>query len=105
MKEEHRMRELRLLSSEKYTVVQWTFLHPTDKLWFYQQMALNDGPNDVNTSENNAPKGVPEASDNDDKNYDDAEITSDVSPEHEEEEDNTATVVIERGRLDIRSRP
>ena len=57
MKEEHRMRELRLLSSEKYTVVQWTFLHPTDKLLFYQQMALNDGPNDVTTSEDDTTKG------------------------------------------------
>ena len=103
MKEEHRMREQRLLSSEKYTVVQWTFLHPTDKLSFYQQMALNDGPNDVNTLEDNAPKGVPEASDNGDENDDD-EITSDVSPEHVEEEDGTATIVRERGRLDMRSR-
>ena len=102
MKEEHRMREHKLLSSEKYTVIQWTFLHPTDKLLFYQNMALKDEPNDINTSEDNALKGVPEA-DNNDEN-DDAEITSDVSPEHWEEEDNTATVVRERGRVDEKSR-
>ena len=76
MTKEHRMRELKLLSSEKYTVIQWTFLHPMDKLLFYQRMALNDRPDDVTTSdgetgslnntrsninehEDDAPRGLP----------------------------------------------
>ena len=53
MTEEHRMQELSLLSTDKYRVIQWTFLHPTDKLLFYQRMntALDGRPDDITTSE------------------------------------------------------
>ena len=53
MTEEHRMQELSLLSTDKYRVTQWTFLHPTDKLLFYQWMntAIDGRPGDVTTSE------------------------------------------------------